>query len=177
MFFYPKDIGDSMSLCPNASAWNRTRVTSMATMYSTTRPLMLMCRGKPESCRDVLQASEQGRAGRAARAGPSCLRVALATRISFAPPEGPGQHWGGGPPGKFSGCCHPLSASPARRGWAPIPGGCRRIGGRPTPRRPLSRGVGGLRRRWHGVARGPEAREAGGAASARADWLSESAIV
>ena len=27
----------------SASAGNRTRVTSMATMYSTTRPLMLMC--------------------------------------------------------------------------------------------------------------------------------------
>ena len=30
-------------LAINASAMNRTRVTSMATMYSTTRPLMLLC--------------------------------------------------------------------------------------------------------------------------------------
>ena len=32
----------SMSVLQDASAGNRTRVTSMATMYSTTRPLMLL---------------------------------------------------------------------------------------------------------------------------------------
>ena len=31
----------------NASAGNRTRVTSMATMYSTTRPLMLLIARQP----------------------------------------------------------------------------------------------------------------------------------
>ena len=44
----------------NASAGNRTRVTSMATMYSTTRPLM---HGSSISCRLQLAFSEHGRGG------------------------------------------------------------------------------------------------------------------
>ena len=53
----------------SASAGNRTRVTSMATMYSTTRPLMLMlfrclvsdvCGG--QQMRNILRPKAQGRA-------------------------------------------------------------------------------------------------------------------
>ena len=160
-----------------ASAGNRTRVTSMATMYSTTRPLMLMHRGKPESRRGLFQSwtrlstgepGEPPRRGR--RAFESCSRPG-----SLSPSEGPGQFWGRGTAREVLGVLSALECFPAP---PPIPPASPNWG-QPSPRRllPRGRGVGGLRRRRQGVAWGPEAREAGKAASARADWLSESAIV